>query len=82
MKLAFLTGALSAAFAAAVLMALVLWAISVFAGATGVWSWAPPVIALVAAAFGVATYVAERLVHRRMLARMRATGEPWAFREE
>jgi hypothetical protein len=36
----------------------------------------------VAAGFAVATYVAERFAHRRSLARMRAIGEPWAYRED
>jgi hypothetical protein len=43
---------------------------------------APALIGLVAIAFGAGTYLAERIAYRRTLARMRATGEPWAFREE
>ena len=80
MKLAFATGALWAAFAAAVLVAVVIWIVTVLAGSSGAWAWAPPIIAALAAVFGVATYLAERMVHRRETARMRATGEPWAFR--
>ena len=38
---------------------------------------------VVAVAFivAVATYVAEGIAHRRTLAQMRSTGEPWAYRE-
>ena len=80
MKLAFATGALWAAFAAAVLAAAAIWVVTVIAGTSGAWGWAPPVIAGLGAVFGAATYIAERTVHRRESARMRATGEPWAFR--
>lgn len=82
MKLAFATGAMSAAVAAAVLVALVIWVVTLITGATGLWASAPPAMAIGAAVFGGATYLAERLVHRRTTARMRATGEPWAFRDD
>jgi hypothetical protein len=41
-------------------------------------------VLVVAVAFIVAaaTYVAEGIAHRRTLARMRSTGEPWAYRED
>jgi hypothetical protein len=82
MRLAFATGALSAAIVAAVLVAVLIWIVTVFAGASGAWAWAPPIIAGLAALFGVATYLAERAVHRRERARMRSIGEPWAFRDD
>jgi hypothetical protein len=56
--------------------------VTVIAGASGAWAWAPPIIAGLAALFGVATYLAERVVHRRERARMRSIGEPWAFRDD
>lgn len=81
MKLAFLTGALSTAFAAAALTAFVIWVATVIMDSPAPWSVAPLLVGLVAVAFGLATYLAERIAHRRTLARKRATGEPWAFRE-
>jgi hypothetical protein len=36
----------------------------------------------IAIGFAVATYVAERFAYRRSVARMRAFGEPWAYRED
>lgn len=82
MRLAFATGALSAALVVAVLVSAGIWVVTAISGVSGAWAWAPPIIAGLAAAFGVATYLAERTVHRRDKARMRATGEPWAFRED
>ena len=82
MRLAFLTGALSSAFAAAALAALVIWVATVILDSPAPWSVAPLVVGLVAVAFGITTYLAERIAHRRTLARKRATGEPWAFREQ
>ena len=82
MRLAFATGALSAAIVAALLVAVAIWIVTVIAGASGAWAWAPPIIAGLAALFGVATYVAERAVHRRDMARLRSIGEPWAFRDD
>jgi hypothetical protein len=81
MKLAFLTGALSAAFAAAALTALAIWVVTVVIDSSAPWSIAPLLVVVVAIIFGVATYLAERVAHRRTMARMRATGEPWAFRD-
>jgi hypothetical protein len=81
MRLAFLTGALSAAVAAAAITALVIWVVTVVVDSSDPWSFAPLVVGVIGAAFGVATYLAERTAHRRMMARMRATGEPWAFRD-
>lgn len=82
MSVAFLTGALSSALAAAFLTAVVIWVVSVIVGSPAPWSVAPPLVVLAAVAFGLATYLAERIAHRRTLARKRATGEPWAFRED
>lgn len=80
MRLAFVTGALAVAFVAGALAAFVLWVLTVALDSSAPWSVAPLVVGLVAVAFGIATYLAERIAHRRTLARMRATGEPWAFR--
>ncbi len=82
MRLAFITGALSAAFAAAALAAFAIWVVTVLVGSSRPWSVAPLVVGLVAVAFGLATYLAERIAHRRTMARRRAVGEPWAFREK
>jgi len=81
MVLAFLTGAVASGFAAAGLTAFAVWVATVISGSTDPWSIAPWLVALVAGTVAVATYVAERIVHRRSLARMRSTGEPWAYRE-
>lgn len=82
MRLAFLTGALSAGVGAAVLAILGLWVVSVLVGSPAPWAFAPWLVTVAAMGFGSATYVAERLAYRRSLARMRAAGEPWAFRDE
>lgn len=82
MKLAFLTAALAAGFAAAALTTLVIWVASVLAGWSDAWSVAPLLVTLSAGLFAAATYLAERIAHRRTQARMRSTGEPWAFRED
>ena len=81
MRLAFLTGALASGFTAAGLSTLIIWIATVVTGSSEPWGWAPPVVALVAVAFAAATYLAERTAHRRTLVRMRATGEPWAYRD-
>lgn len=82
MNVAFLTGALAAGFTGAALSALVIWVITVLAGSSDRWRAAPLVVALAAAAFAALTYVAERFLHRRSQERKRATGEPWAYRED
>jgi apolipoprotein N-acyltransferase len=79
-KLAFATGAIAAGFTAAGLTTLLIWIATVLSGSSDPWSIAPWIVALAAALVGVATYLAERIVHRRSLARKRATGEPWAYR--
>jgi hypothetical protein len=81
-KLAFATAALSSAVAIGLVVTAVIWIVTVLTGATGAWGWAPPIIAGLAALFGVATYLAERAVHRRERTRMRSIGEPWAFRDD
>ena len=81
MTLAFLTGALASGFTAAGLSALLIWIATVVTGSSDPWGWAPWVVALVAIAFAAATYVGEWIAHRRSLARMRSTGEPWAYRD-
>lgn len=82
MRLAFITGALSAAFAAAALTALGIWVVTVVVDSPAPWSLAPLMVGLAAVIFGLATYLAERVAHRRTMARRRALGEPWAFREK
>jgi len=79
--LAFLTGAIASGFTAAGLSALLIWVATVVTGSSDPWGWAPWVVALVAIAFAAGTYFAELVAHRRSLARMRSTGEPWAYRE-
>ena len=81
MTLAFLTGAIASGFTAAGLSALLIWVATVVTGSSDPWGWAPWVVALVAIAFAAGTYFAELVAHRRSLARMRSTGEPWAYRE-
>jgi len=81
MGLAFVTGAVASGFTAAGLTALLIWVVTVLAGSSDPWSIAPWLVSLVAALVAVATYVAEGIAHRKTLARMRSTGEPWAYRE-
>ena len=80
MKLAFATGAIAAGFTAAGVATLLIWIATVLSGSSGPGSSAPWIVALAAALVGVATSLAARIVYRRSLARMRATGEPWAYR--
>ena len=81
MTLAFLTGAVASGVAAAALTSLVIWIATVISGSSDPWSIAPWLLAAVAAIVGAATFVAEGVAYRRTLARMRSTGEPWAYRE-
>jgi len=81
MVLAFVIGAVASGFAAASLTALVIWIATVLSRSPDPWSIAPLVIVVVAFIVAAATYVAEGIAHRRTLARMRSTGEPWAYRE-
>ena len=81
MRLAFATGAIAAGFTAAGLTTLLVWVATVLSGSADPWSIAPWIVSLAAAIVGVATYFAERIVYRRSIARMRATGEPWAYRQ-
>jgi phage shock protein PspC (stress-responsive transcriptional regulator) len=81
MGLAFLTGAVASGFTAAGLTALLIWVATVLAGSSDPWSIAPWLVTLIAALVAVGTYVAEGIAHRKTLARMRSTGEPWAYRE-
>ena len=82
MGLAFFTGAVASGFTAAGLTALLIWISTVLAGSSDPWSIAPWLVTGVAALVAMATYVAEGIVHRRMLARKRSIGEPWAYRED
>ncbi len=81
MTLAFATGALASGFTAAGLSTLLIWMATVVTGSSAPWGWAPSVVALVAIAFGAGTYFAEWIAYRRTQARMRSTGEPWAYRD-
>lgn len=81
MAMAFLIGAVASGFMAAGLTALAIWVATVVSGSTDPWSIAPWLVSLIAAAVALATYVAEGVVHRRSLSRMRSIGEPWAYRE-
>jgi hypothetical protein len=82
MNVAFVTGGLAAGFTGATLTALVIWVLTVLTGSGDPWRVAPLVIALVAGAFAILTYVAERFLYRRSQERKRATGEPWAYRQD
>jgi hypothetical protein len=82
MNVAFLTGALASGFTGAALAALLIWVLTVLSGSEDPWRAAPLVVAAAGGAFAVLTYVAERFVYRRSMERKRATGEPWAFRED
>ena len=81
MTLAFATGALASAVTAAGLTALVVWVVTVVTGSSDPWSVAPWLLPFVAVIVGSATFLAERHLRARDLARKRATGEPWAYRE-
>jgi hypothetical protein len=81
MVLAFVTGAIASGFAAAGLTALLVWVATVITGSSEAWSLAPWLVSLAAVLVAAGTYVAEGIAHRRTLARMRSTGEPWAYRD-
>lgn len=78
---AFITGALASAVAGVALVTVLLWVITVVSGSPAAWSLAPWLVLGAAVVFALGTFVAERFAYRRSLARMRATGEPWAYRE-
>jgi hypothetical protein len=82
MVVAFLVGAVASGFSAAGLTALLIWVATVVAGSSDPWSIAPWLVTSVAGLVAVGTYVAEGIAHQRTLARMRSTGEPWAYRED
>lgn len=81
MKLAFVTGAIAAGVVGAVLAVALVWIITVVAGSADAWGMAPAAVVLAAIILGAATYVAERAAYRGEMARKRATGEPWAYRD-
>jgi len=81
MALAFVTGAVAAGFTAAGLTSLGIWVVTVLSGSTDPWAVAPWLVAAVAFLVAVGTYAAEGIAHRRSLASMRSTGEPWAYRD-
>ena len=80
MKLAFITGAVASGFAVAGLASLGVWVVTLLTGSGDAWRYAPWLVVGVAVVAAIATYAAERIVYRRSMARMRATGEPWAYR--
>ena len=82
MSAAFLTGALASGLTGAALAALVIWVLTVVTGSEAPWRTAPLLVALVGGAFAALTYAAERFIYRRSQERKRATGEPWAYRED
>lgn len=82
MTAAFLTGALAAGLAGAALTALAIWVLTVLSGSSEPWRAAPLVVAIIGGLLAVATYLAERVVHRRSMERKRSSGEPWAYRED
>jgi hypothetical protein len=81
-RLAFLTGALGAGIAVAGLSAFVIWIITLVTRSTDPWLVAPWLIPALAGLATIATYVAEEVVERAWQSRKRATGEPWAYRED
>jgi hypothetical protein len=81
-KLAFGTGALAGGVAAVALVALGTWIVTMVSGSTGAWTVAPWLMIGAAAFIAAGTYLAERIAYRRTMARMRAMGEPWAYRED
>lgn len=82
MRLAFATGALAAGFTVAVLAMLVVWIVTLITGSTEAWGVAPWLIPVLSALTVLATYLAEGIVDRAADRRKRATGEPWAYRED
>ncbi|MGH2358748.1 MAG: hypothetical protein ACRDGJ_12210 [Candidatus Limnocylindria bacterium] len=80
MRLAFVTGALAAGIAAAGIVALAIWIVTVITGTSGVWGVAGWLVAGIGLVVGGLTYLAEREAHARTVAWMRGTGEPWAYR--
>lgn len=81
MALAFVVGAVASGFSAAGLTTLLIWIATVISGSEDPWTFAPWLVSVVATLVAVGTYLAEGIAHRRTLARMRSTGEPWAYRE-
>jgi uncharacterized membrane-anchored protein len=79
--LAFATGGLASGVAAAGLVALVVWVVTIVTGSPDPWSVAPWLLPLVAIVVGAATFMAERHLRDRELAQKRAIGEPWAYRD-
>jgi hypothetical protein len=80
LKLAFATGALASGLVGGGLTGLLVWIATLVTGSGDPWSVAPVAVAAVAALVAGATYLAERIVHRRSTERQRSMGEPWAYR--
>jgi hypothetical protein len=79
-RLAFVTGALAASLGAVALVAAAVWLVTLVTGSDAAWSFAPWLLLGAAALTAAGTYLAERTTYRRTMARMRAVGEPWAYR--
>lgn len=82
MTVAYAIGALASGFVAAGFTALVVWIVTIVSGSPDPWTVAPWLVGGVALIVAFATYVAEGAAYRRTLSRMRATGEPWAYRDQ
>jgi hypothetical protein len=82
MRLAFVTGALAGGLAAVALVAFAVWVVTIVSGSSAAWAAAPWLMIGAAALIAAGTYLAERITYRRTMARMRAVGEPWAYRED
>jgi hypothetical protein len=80
--LAFATGALASGLLGGGLAGVIIWIVTVLTGSSDPWSVAPLLVAGAGMVVAGATYVAERIVHRRGQQRQRAIGEPWAYRED
>jgi len=80
MRLAFVTGALAAGLATTGVAALLVWVVTVITGTSGAWGVAGWLVAAIGVAVAALTYLAEREAHARTTARMRSSGEPWAYR--
>ena len=81
MRLGFLTAALAAGLAGAVMAWLVTWLIALVAGDPLGLVGTITIIVRAALLVATATFLAEEVALRRTYARMRGTGEPWAYRD-
>lgn len=80
MRLGFLTAAIAAGLAGAVIAWIVTWLVALLAGDPLGLVGSVTMIVLAALLVASATFLAEEVALRRTYARMRGTGEPWAYR--